>query len=173
VGLVGVILSARLTLESAISIASFFEIPASIIGATLIAFGTSLPELAVNIRAASSGYLKLSLGNVIGSNFLNSTLILGILLIFTPPGIDFLVLSDLILFSVTSNLFLWYFIDTQRLNREAGIVLVSLYLINTLTLLGILRIRSWNAHRNARSGDQASLIRLSRARLFLMSRSVF
>jgi cation:H+ antiporter len=141
-GLVGVILSARLTLESAISIASFFEIPASIIGATLIAFGTSLPELAVSIRAASSGYLKLSLGNVIGSNFLNSTLILGILLVFTPPGIDFLVLSDLILFSVTSNLLLWYFIDTQRLNREAGIILLSLYLINTMILLGILQIRS-------------------------------
>jgi len=79
-GLIGVIISARITLESAIEIATFFQIPASIIGATLVALGTSLPELSVDIRAAYRGYLNLALGDIVGSCFLNSTLILGLLL---------------------------------------------------------------------------------------------
>jgi len=140
-GLAGVIISARITLDSAIEIATFFEIPPSIIGATLIAFGTSLPELAVNIRAAYRGYLDLGLGNIIGSCFLNSTLILGLLLTFTPFGVNILVLSDLILFSLLSNIILWYFIDTERLGRNAGLVLLGLYIVNVLTLLGILQLR--------------------------------
>jgi cation:H+ antiporter len=141
-GLAGVIISARITLESAIEIATSFQIPASIIGATLIAFGTSLPELAVDIRAAYRGYLNLALGDIVGSCFLNSTLILGLLLTFTPFGVNIIVLSDLILFSVVSNLLLWYFIDTQRLDRNAGLVLLVLYIINVLSLLGILHLKA-------------------------------
>ena len=141
-GLVFVVISARVALESAIEIALFFEIPASIIGATLVAFGTSLPELSVDVRSAYRGYVSLSFGDIIGSCLLNTTLIMGLLLTFTPFGVNMIVLSDLILFSVISNLFLWYFIDTERLNRSAGLALLALYCLNMLTLLGILQLRS-------------------------------
>jgi len=141
-GLAGVLLGARLAIDSAIEIATFFQIPPSIIGATLIAFGTSLPELSVDIRAAYRGYLNLALGDIIGSCFMNSTLILGLLLTFTPFGVNILVLSDLILFSVVSNLLLWYFIDTGRLGERAGLILLSLYFLNILTLLGILQLQA-------------------------------
>ncbi len=140
-GIAGVILGARLTLESAIDIAVSFGVPASLIGATLVAFGTSLPELVTATRAAYSGHLEISLGEMVGSCFLNSTLILGLLLTFTPFGVSLLVLSGLILFSVVSNLLLWYFLENGRMGRREGAILLTLYLINLLTVLGILVLK--------------------------------
>lgn len=140
-GLAGVIISAKIVLESAIQIATFFDIPASVIGATVVALGTSLPELAVDTRAAYRGYLNLAMGDIVGSCFLNSTLILGILLVFTPFQVNVLVLSDLILFSVVSNLLLWYAIDTGRLKTNFGLLLLVLYAVNVLSLLGIIQLR--------------------------------
>lgn len=140
-GIIGIILGARLTLESAIDIATFFVIPASIIGATLVAFGTSLPELVTDMRASYRGHLEITLGDIIGSCFLNSTLILGLLLTFTPFGVNLVVLSDLILFSVVSNLLLWYFIDNEKMGRREGFILLTLYLINLLIALGILVVK--------------------------------
>lgn len=140
-GIIGVILGARFTLESAIDIANFFGIPASIIGATLVAFGTSLPELVTDVRAAYREHLEIALGDIIGSCFLNSTLILGLLLTFTPFGINLFFLSDLILFSVVSNLLLWYFIQNGKMGKREGFILLSLYFINLLSALGILVLK--------------------------------
>jgi len=141
VGIMGIIIGARLTIDSAIDIASFLGIASSIIGATLVAFGTSLPEFVVDVRAAYRGHFEIALGDIVGSCFLNSTLILGLLLTFTPFRVDLLVLSDLILFSVVSNLLLWYFLDSGRLNGREGLVLLVFYIINLLTILGILVLR--------------------------------
>ncbi len=140
-GIAGVIVGARLTLESTIDIATFFEIPASVIGATLVALGTSLPELVVDIRAAYRGYLEISMGDIVGSCFLNSTLILGLLLAFAPFRVDIAVLSDLIVFSVLSNLVLWFFLDRGEMGRREGFILLTLYVVNLLSLLGILILR--------------------------------
>jgi len=137
-GVVGVIIGARLTVESAIDIATFFGVPASVIGATLVAFGTSLPELVVDVRASVRGYFEIAMGDIVGSCFLNSTLILGLLLTFTPFRVNVLVLSDLILFSVISNLLLWYFLDNRKMGSREGLVLLTLYLVNLLSILGIL-----------------------------------
>jgi len=141
VGIAGIIIGARLTIESAIDIAVYLGVPASIIGATLVALGTSLPELTVDVRAAYRGHFDIALGDIIGSCFLNSTLILGLLLVFTPFAINLLVLSDLILFSVVSNLLLWFFLDNRKMGSREGFVLLALYLINLLSILGIIVLR--------------------------------
>ena len=141
VGITGVIIGARFAVESAIDIAAYFGVPASIIGATLVAFGTSLPELAVDVRAAHSGHLEICIGDIVGSCFLNSTLILGLLLTFTPFTVNLAVLSDLLLFSVVSNLVLWYFLDNRKTGYREGVVLLLLYMVNLLSILGILVLR--------------------------------
>ena len=141
-GIIGVIVGARLTLESSIDIATFFGVPASIIGATLIALGTSLPELFVDIKAAHTGFLEIAMGDIVGSCFMNSTLVLGLLILFTPFRVNILVLSDLILFSVVSNIVLWYFLDRGDMGRRGGFILLTIYLVNLLSLLGILILRS-------------------------------
>jgi len=141
VGIAGVIAGARFTIESAIDIATYLGVPSSIIGATLVAFGTSLPELTVDVRAAYRGHLEIVMGDIVGSCFLNSTLILGLLLAFTPFRVNLLVLSDLILFSVVSNLLLWYFLDRGKMGSREGFILLAFYLVNLLTILGILVLR--------------------------------
>lgn len=141
VGIAGVIIGSRFAVESAIDVATYLGVPASVIGATLVAFGTSLPELVVDVRAAHAGHLEISLGDIVGSCFLNSTLILGLLLTFTPFTINIAVLSDLLLFSVVSNLVLWYFLDNRKTGFREGAILLSLYTVNLLSILGILVLR--------------------------------
>ena len=141
-GIIGVIVGSRFAVESAIDIAAYLGVPASIIGATLVAFGTSLPELAVDVRAAYTGHLEICVGDIVGSCFLNSTLILGLLLTFTPFTVNLAVLSDLLLFGVVSNLALWYFLDNRKTGYREGLILLSLYIINLLSILGILVLRA-------------------------------
>ncbi len=141
-GILGVIIGARFTLESAIEIAALFGIPEAIIGATLVAFGTSLPELSVDIRAAYGGFLEVAMGDIVGSCFMNTTLLLGLLLLFTPFQGNILVLSDLILFSVVSNIMLWYFLDRDDTTSRGGPVLLTIYIVYLLSLLGILVLRT-------------------------------
>jgi cation:H+ antiporter len=140
-GIGGVIIGSRFAVESAIDLATFLGVPASVIGATLVAFGTSLPEFVVDIRAAHAGHLEISLGDIVGSCFLNSTLILGLLLTFTPFTINLAVLSDLLLFSVISNLVLWYFLDNRKTGFREGAILLSLYTVNLLSILGVVVLR--------------------------------
>lgn len=141
-GIIGVIIGSRFAVESAIDIATYLGVPASIIGATLVAFGTSLPELTVDVRAAYSGHLEICIGDIVGSCFLNSTLILGLLLTFTPFTVNLAVLSDLLLFSVLSNLVLWYFLDNRKTGYREGVILLLLYMVNLLSILGILVLRA-------------------------------
>jgi len=141
-GIIGVLIGSRFTVESAIDMAIYLRVPVSIIGATLVALGTSLPELAVDVRAAYTGHLEICLGDIVGSCFLNSTLILGLLLTFTPLTINLVVLSDLVLFSVVSNLVLWYFLDNRKMGYQEGTILILLYVVDLLSILGILVLRT-------------------------------
>lgn len=142
-GMAGIIIGARFVVTSAIDIAIYFGVPATIIGATLVAFGTTLPELTVNLRAAIAGHLDIAIGDAVGSCFLNCTLILGLLLTFTPLDfiVNVIVLSDLLLFSVISNLILWYFLDNRKTGYREGAILLLLYVINLLSILGIIVVR--------------------------------
>ena len=143
VGITGVIIGARLTVTSAIDIATYFGVPASIIGATLVAFGTGMPEFVVDVKAAHTGHLDIAIGDIVGSCFMNSTLVLGLLLTFTPleRAVNIAVLSDLLLFSVVSNLILWYFLDNRKTGYREGVILLLLYIISLVSILEILVLR--------------------------------
>lgn len=89
-GLVGLILGADLLVEGSVDIARTLGVPESLIGLTLVALGTSLPELATAVAAALRGHCDVALGNVIGSNIFNLLGILGVVSLFgdipVPPG---------------------------------------------------------------------------------------
>ncbi len=76
-GLSTLLVSGALLVDGASNIALRLRVPPAVIGLTLVAFGTSLPELAVNISATSTGFTDLSLGNIFGSNIANLGLVLG------------------------------------------------------------------------------------------------
>ncbi len=77
IGLVAVIGGAELFVRGAVGVAELWEVPEDVIALTLVAFGTSLPELATTIQAARQGHSELAVGNVAGSNLFNLLLVLG------------------------------------------------------------------------------------------------
>ncbi|NGP75024.1 calcium/sodium antiporter [Balneolaceae bacterium YR4-1] len=96
VGLIFLIVGAELLVRGASQVASEFGISPLIIGLTVVAFGTSSPELAVSIKSALSGQADIALGNVIGSNIFNVLFILGISALIIPLRVS----SQLIKFDV-------------------------------------------------------------------------
>jgi cation:H+ antiporter len=84
IGLVGVLAGGELVVRGATGIAKLLRVPAIVIGLTVVAFGTSAPELAVTLRAAWAGEPDLAVGNVAGSNIFNVLVVLGIGALIAP-----------------------------------------------------------------------------------------
>lgn len=87
-GLVGVVGGSKLLVDSAVVIASELGIPNMVIGLTIIALGTSLPELAVSVSAAKRGFIMLIFGNIIGSNITNMNLATGTASVINKVTVD-------------------------------------------------------------------------------------
>ncbi|MDA0809498.1 MAG: calcium/sodium antiporter [Planctomycetota bacterium] len=85
--LVGVILSANILIPAVTIVAGRMNVPESIIAATLVAFGTSLPELVTAIQAARKGHGDLAVGNIIGADILNALFVAGAAAAVTPAGL--------------------------------------------------------------------------------------
>jgi cation:H+ antiporter len=128
-GAAGVVLASYFIVDSASFVAEYIGIPRVIIGATVVAFGTSVPELATSINATRKGHLDMALGNIVGSCFINITLILGVSLIASPLNIDMAAFSSLAMFSLITNLFLWYFISSEKITWRESAVLLFIYFV--------------------------------------------
>ncbi len=147
VGVVGVILSAYFLVDSAVSVAESIGIPESLIGATIIAFGTSLPELTLDLRAFLKGHPSLAVGDIVGSSFINITLILGItlfvpVLLGAPISMDMRVFQNLVIFSLITNLFFWYFLSMGRLSWREGAIFLFIYLLFLATTFGAIQLQA-------------------------------
>jgi cation:H+ antiporter len=126
-GIAGVVAASYFIVDSASYVAKSVGIPPVIIGATVIAFGTSVPELATSISATRKGHLDLALGNIVGSCFINVTCILGVTLVSSPLNVNMTAFSKLAIFSLITNLFLWYFLSNEKLTWREGAVLLFIY----------------------------------------------
>ena len=129
VGIFGVVASAYFIIESASFIALSIGVPPVIVGATIVALGTSLPELVTSLGSVNKGFIDLALGNVIGSCFINITLILGLTLLLAPLNVNISAFSDLIVFSLISNLVFGYMLQNSKIRKREGITLLGIYLI--------------------------------------------
>jgi cation:H+ antiporter len=139
-GAIGVIISAYFIVESSSFLAASVGIPPVVIGATVVAFGTSVPELSTSVEAVKKGHLELALGNIIGSCFMNITLILGITLVASQLTINMSAFSNVAIFSLITNLLLWYFLSNERVGRREGTVLLFLYALFIAISLGWIQI---------------------------------
>jgi len=86
-GFIPLLYGATLLVDSATSLAGKLNIPNIVIGLTIVAFGTSSPELIVNLLAAASGNTELALGNIVGSNIFNTLVILGLCVVIVPVAV--------------------------------------------------------------------------------------
>jgi len=119
VGFVLLIKGADWFVDGASSTASNFKVPKSLIGLTIVAFGTSAPEFAVSIKALAGGQTDMVLGNVIGSNILNILLILGIAAVIRPLHIrKETIRKEIPICILISSLLVVLFLDSQ-LNSAA------------------------------------------------------
>jgi cation:H+ antiporter len=133
VSLVVLISSARLVVYGGVEIAKFFEVSDLIIGLTVVALGTSLPELAVSISSVLKKQFDMVVGNVIGSNLFNTIAVLAIPGLIHPSNVPEDVLSRdyPIMLMLTVLLFLvsYKFRKKPIINRFEGVVLVSVFSI--------------------------------------------
>ncbi len=140
IGALGVVISAYFLVESAVSIASSAGLSQQVIGATIIAFGTSLPELTLDLKAFLRGHPGLAFGDIVGSSFVNITLILGITLfvpalIGSPIVMQIEIFQSLVIFSIIANLFFWYFLSRERIGWREGALFLFLYALFLATTL--------------------------------------
>ena len=126
-GVVGVVASSYFLVGSASYVARSVGVPPVVIGATIVAFGTSVPELATSIVATRRGHFDLALGNIVGSGFINITCILGVTLVASPLSVNMAAFSKLAIFSLIANLLLWYFLSSEKLSWREGAVLLFVY----------------------------------------------
>jgi cation:H+ antiporter len=128
-GLVGLFFGGKWTVEGAVYIAQQFGLSQFLISATIVAIGTSLPELVTSITAALKKEVGLAVGNIVGSNIFNIFWILGVTSIIAPVTIpDFINVDILFLVFVTFLLFLFMFIGKKHeLQKWQGVVFVTLY----------------------------------------------
>ena len=127
IGFVLLIKGADFFVEGSSAVAKRLRIPSMIIGMTIVAMGTSLPELVTSIVAARKDEVDMALGNVIGSNIFNILLVLGVASAISPVGFaleNIIDIAFLIIISAITLVFAW---TSKEINRKEGIIMLVLY----------------------------------------------
>jgi cation:H+ antiporter len=136
-GLIGLVLGGKWVVDSAIYLATAWGMSEAVIGLTVVAVGTSLPELATSVVAATKGKADIAIGNVVGSNIFNIFWILGVTSLIAP--LPFSASSNIdILATIVATvlLFVWMFVGKKhKLDRWQGVVFILLYAVYVYLLL--------------------------------------
>lgn len=126
-GMIAIKFGGDFVVDGASSIASSMGLSQTLIGLTIVAMGTSLPELVTSLVAAKKGEVDMALGNVIGSDIFNILFVLGIATVISP--ISFLMenVIDIILLIIMSRIVLAFAWTRQQINRKEGILMLLMY----------------------------------------------
>ena len=136
-GLITLVIGGKLTVDSAVYTAKLLNVSESLIGLTIVAIGTSLPELVTSVIAAMKKQADIAIGNVVGSNILNVFFILGITATIKPVPIYSGSLIDIIvLILVTFYTFLTLFVfEKHKIGKIEGFSMIFLYLVYVAFLI--------------------------------------
>lgn len=135
IGLAALVVGGQMLVASAVELARYAGVSETVIGLTVVAVGTSLPELAASVAAAWRGNSALAVGNVVGSNIYNLLLIGGVTMAIAPVAIPAEIADmEIWLMAASAALILllcWY---ARRIGRLLGAVLVAAFAVNTVML---------------------------------------
>lgn len=134
-GIASVVFGGQLVVNNAVKIAESFDISENLIALTIVAIGTSLPELVTSIVAAGKGNSGLALGNVVGSNIFNILFILGASAALNPISATSETLIDVIVSLVFTCLVLLWCNLKSEINRLAGLIMILCYIGYTLYII--------------------------------------
>ncbi|MGD8505518.1 MAG: hypothetical protein PVF15_02505 [Candidatus Bathyarchaeota archaeon] len=124
-----VIVSARLVVSSGLNIAISLGVAPILVGAKVVAIGTSLPELTLDLTAVKRGRVQLAIGDILGSNLTNLTLVLGMVLVSSPFAVDMTILAKILPFLLVTTIVFWRFLTRGGISQIGGIVLIMVYIL--------------------------------------------
>ena len=134
-GLVAIIWGGNLVVNSAQTIALQLGMSENLVGLTVVALGTSLPEFITSIIATRKGELDIAIGNILGSNIFNILLILGIASMLNPMAVSALALCDTIFMIVSVLVFILLTVKRKALCKAPGLILITLYVSYLITTI--------------------------------------
>lgn len=139
IGVAGIIIGGQLVVDSATSIATSLGMSEKLVGLTIVAIGTSLPELVTSVVAAIKGEEDIALGNILGSNIFNILLIIGLSSAISPIAVSSNLIFDFV-FLIVVTLIIGIMIfanksDEKRFGKKEGIILVVLYVIYMIYII--------------------------------------
>ena len=135
VGLLGIIFGGDMTVNSAKEIARAFGLSEALIGLTIVAIGTSLPELVTSVVASKKGESDIALGNAVGSNLFNILFILGVSSTILPMSVSPTYLYDIGFLLVVSLLVFIPVAAKQKISRGTGAAMTGAYILYTIYLI--------------------------------------
>ncbi len=127
VGMGLIVWGSDITVDAATSLARIFGMSERFIGLTIVALGTSLPELVTSVTAAIKGKSDIAVGNIVGSNIFNILFVVGTTALITPVAYNAGFMFDSIVTVLSAVLLLLCVIPKKRLNRPAGIIMLAAY----------------------------------------------
>ena len=127
-GLIGLLFGAQITVNAAVSIAEAMGVSEIVIGLSVVAIGTSLPELAGTVSAARMGHKEIAVGNVIGSNIANIFLVMGVLAMINPIAVEQFVIERTLPLLILLTIATFVMIRIP-LTRLGGTILFSFFLL--------------------------------------------
>lgn len=135
VGVVGIVFGSDLTVDNASKIAAVLGMDDRLIGLTIVAFGTSLPELVTSVTAATKGKADIAIGNIVGSNVFNILFVVGTTALITPVAFKANFLIDALV-AIAAGVLLWIgVLKEQKLKRPVGLAMLAGYAVYFIYLL--------------------------------------
>ncbi|MCR2045455.1 calcium/sodium antiporter [Anaerosalibacter massiliensis] len=132
-----IVIGAHMLVDSGIKIANIFKIPQQVVSLTLLAVGTSLPELVTSVVAIIKDEENISVGNIIGANILNLTIVLGASALVSDNGLfisDQTLYLDIPLSLLVMTIFVFSGAIKKEISRKTGLLLLAIYIIYLLIL---------------------------------------
>lgn len=127
-GIAGIVIGGQLAVDGATSLARILGLSETLIGLTIVAIGTSLPELVTSLVAAKKNENEIAMGNVIGSNLFNIFCILGISSVLNPITVASTAFIDVLILAIVS-FFFWILCKRHSLDKKMGLIMVVTYII--------------------------------------------
>ena len=126
-GMAAIIIGSQVTVDSASALAKIFGMSERLIGLTIVAFGTSLPELITSVTAALKGKTDIAIGNIVGSNIFNILFVLGTTALIVPLNYSADFIFDNVLCVVSALLLLVCVLRNKKLTRVGGSIMLLVY----------------------------------------------
>lgn len=126
IGMCAIIGGGNLVVNSASAIALTFGMSENLVGLTIVALGTSLPEFITSVIATRKGEIDIAVGNVVGSNIFNILMVLGIAGVINPMTVSFVAICDIAVLVIVSALVL-FITKKKEINKYNGLMLIAIY----------------------------------------------